>query len=230
MILETSQDIIDLNVLKSAYINNKKLWGVKLSGGADSALVLYMVVKFLQEQQWNDVELHTITVTKSINPYQKEFAENIANKIEELTGFQLAHRHHFYISMIDDDPTNKGLEDQHKHINSLLDSGVINFIFAGITANPSKDDAPHLYNTDRKGPVDDRDKGDSKKKQYHSGGMVPLINIDKKGVCELYKQLDILDTLFSITRSCESRTTDFSHHCGKCWFCMEREWGFGRLE
>ena len=25
-------------------------------------------------------------------------------------------------------------------------------------------------------------------------------------------------------------TDDFSHHCGECWWCKERHWGFGRFE
>ena len=55
------------------------------------------------------------------------------------------------------------------------------------------------------------------------------INIDKKGVAELYDYFGLMDTLFPLTRSCEDWTDDFSAHCGKCWFCLERLWGFGKL-
>jgi 7-cyano-7-deazaguanine synthase in queuosine biosynthesis len=58
--------------------------------------------------------------------------------------------------------------------------------------------------------------------------MRPFRNIDKKGIAELYEKFGLLDTLFPITRSCELTTTDFSEHCGTCWFCEERKWGFGR--
>jgi len=57
----------------------------------------------------------------------------------------------------------------------------------------------------------------------------PMINIDKQGVCEIYSTLNVND-LFSITRSCEDITTNFHHgHCGDCWFCRERLWGFNKL-
>ena len=66
-------------------------------------------------------------------------------------------------------------------------------------------------------------------------GQFPLINIDKQGVKELYEKFGLLDTLYPLTRSCESFTDDFSKHCGEykdeqdvCWFCKERYWGFGR--
>jgi len=55
-----------------------------------------------------------------------------------------------------------------------------------------------------------------------------LINVDKKGVHEHYVRLGVLEELFPLTRSCEIHTTDFSEHCGECWFCKERLWGFGR--
>ena len=37
---------------------------------------------------------------------------------------------------------------------------------------------------------------------------VPLANIDKKGVAELYNTLGVMDTLFPITRSCEAWAKD----------------------
>ena len=46
----------------------------------------------------------------------------------------------------------------------------------------------------------------------------PLVNIDKKGVAELYEILGVTDTLFPLTRSCEDFTDDFSKHCEECWF------------
>ena len=70
----------------------------------------------------------------------------------------------------------------------------------------------------------DRSKGLEKKPNTWR----PLINVDKKGVAEHYTRLGVLEELFPLTRSCEVHTTDFSEHCGECWFCKERLWGFGR--
>lgn len=56
----------------------------------------------------------------------------------------------------------------------------------------------------------------------------PFININKKTIAELYKELEF-EELYSSTRSCESLTLK-SGHCGKCWWCKERIWAFGKLE
>ena len=46
----------------------------------------------------------------------------------------------------------------------------------------------------------------------------------------------IVDELFPLTRSCESEEKGQQmldggpeEHCGKCWWCLERQWAFGRL-
>ena len=62
----------------------------------------------------------------------------------------------------------------------------------------------------------------------------PWSNIDKKKLAEIYKKYTLIDTLFNHTRSCEWTSHNQGHliqnpglnHCGVCWWCQEREWGF----
>jgi hypothetical protein len=56
----------------------------------------------------------------------------------------------------------------------------------------------------------------------------PFVNINKREIAKLYKNLEIED-LYPVTRSCESLTLT-TGHCGKCWWCKERIWGFGYLD
>jgi 7-cyano-7-deazaguanine synthase in queuosine biosynthesis len=56
----------------------------------------------------------------------------------------------------------------------------------------------------------------------------PFTNHNKKKIAEIYTQENILD-LFSLTRSCESEENIGTQHCGKCWWCQERMWAFGKL-
>ena len=112
-----------------------------------------------------------------------------------------------------------------------------NFIdchFSGITANPSKE-VMDSFNT--AGPADDRNRLTDRRPTQRGKVYIPLINIDKQGVRELYEKYNLMDTLFPLTRSCETFTDDFSKHCGEykdekdvCWFCKERYWGFNRYE
>jgi hypothetical protein len=57
----------------------------------------------------------------------------------------------------------------------------------------------------------------------------PFRNSDKRVTFWLATHLDILDTALKLSRSCEGgaiETRNFSRHCGECWWCLEREWGY----
>ena len=65
----------------------------------------------------------------------------------------------------------------------------------------------------------------------------PFIHFDKRKTAEKYKEYDVLETLFPLTSSCEENNLSQRKKineiewdaCGKCWFCYERIYGFGRL-
>ena len=66
---------------------------------------------------------------------------------------------------------------------------------------------------------------------------MPWANTNKKGIAKMYRDENIIDSLLPVTRSCEwDPTCDYYDvigtvdpylgHCGECWWCKEREWGF----
>ena len=58
----------------------------------------------------------------------------------------------------------------------------------------------------------------------------PFLNVDKKFIAELYKQENLMETLFPLTESCigfSSDTNGFSEPCRQCFWCVERYWAFG---
>jgi 7-cyano-7-deazaguanine synthase in queuosine biosynthesis len=64
---------------------------------------------------------------------------------------------------------------------------------------------------------------------------MPWANTDKKGIAKMYREENLIDTLLPVTRSCEyDPNCEFFDdiedpglgHCGECWWCKEREWGF----
>ena len=73
-------------------------------------------------------------------------------------------------------------------------------------------------------------------------GVLPFVQKDKRvGTAALYNKMEIIDELLPLTYSCENKKThekekgnivdgyqEYSH-CGKCWFCLERAYAFGRL-
>lgn len=222
MIFTTSQGIIEFNDLNIPLHVTKV--GIKLSGGADSAIVCYMLAKYIKECR-PDIVLHPITAVSSTKPYNAIFAKKIVAKIQSLLDFEFGQH---WIEPIQSNNSQEYITGQEKFLEKLYRSQVIQIHFSGITANPDPLDAPELFDGTIKGPVDDRSKGKHKKPHYGGTWVRPLVNVDKKAVFELYQNLGVLDELFPETRSCEAKTHDFSCHCKQCWFCKERYWAFGR--
>lgn len=219
MRFENSQDTIEINIPPDI-----KSVGIKLSGGADSAIVCYMLAKHVVEER-PDVSIYAITSNAEGKEYQVEFAKRVMAKVSELTGVMFAGH---FTNLARTDNSENYTVDQNQLINSIYDKNLIEMHFAGITANPTAEEAPELYVDLDAMPSDDRSKQETKRPYQNGRSYRPLINTDKRGVAELYRNLGVIDSLFPVTRSCEAYTSNFSKHCGKCWFCKERYWGFGR--
>jgi hypothetical protein len=224
MIFKNSQDIIEFNDI-TIPTHIKKI-GIKLSGGADSALACYMLTKYLKASR-PDVVIHPITTVILAKPYQKIFAKQIVNKISELLDYKNFGEH--FVAYTETYDRHRYLEVQDTHLQQLYNSNFINMHLSGISAVPDINDALELYEEiETTGPTDNRFKETIKKNQQNGNAFSPFINTDKKGIAEYYINLGILEDLFPLTRSCEVKTTDFSQHCGECWWCKERYWAFGR--
>ena len=194
--------------------------GLKISGGADSALVAYMLAKYAEAER-PDLKIYPITGVSEKKPFQAIFSKQVITKIESLVNYTFDT--HITGSVRSD--TNYA-KDQDTLVSNAYKSYGLQAHYAGITANPSAEQAPELVDPSEFNSewYNDRQR-DKEKKLYTTGPSTrPLINTDKKGVYEHYVTLGILEEIFPLTRSCEIKTTDFTHHCGECWFCKERYW------
>tara|TARA_B100000575_G_scaffold80443_1_gene63080 strand:- start:27547 stop:28221 length:675 start_codon:yes stop_codon:yes gene_type:complete len=223
MLLENSQDNWEIDLPE-----NMKTLGLKISGGADSAIVCYMVAKYVTEER-PDITIHPITAVASTKPFQQIFADKVLRKVESMTGIKFAT--HQYRT-IDSSTVENYINQQADLVNDVYASQGLQKHFSGLTANPTAEDAPELYDGTHALPGSfgtndmDRSKGLEKKDNTFR----PLINVDKKGVAEHYIRLGVLEDIFPLTRSCEDdEVYTFEKHCEDCWFCRERQWGFGRL-
>ena len=219
MIVKTSQDTIKINVDPS----QTKI-GIKLSGGLDSAIVAYLLCKYIHEER-PDCTLIPFTVIHSFKPYNLWFASKVKWWLKEHFPTVQWHKEHFTIHSNGGD-YNERMEELQE---DLKKKNIIDCKFSGVTANPPlevyKQWSP---NDSHDEPTPGRDREQELKDT--SFGRI-LVNIDKKGVAELYKKFGLMDTLFNVTRTCEETELDPSvtPHCGKCWWCEERRWGFGKL-
>ena len=193
--------------------------GIKISGGADSALLAYILALYKKYER--NIDLIPITVINAIKPHQHIFAQRVVKFIEDKLDVKFE-PHQIKPELVD--PSAYG-EEQSKFIRKLRSNSIIETHFTGITENPDVD-----LQTDYSGD-DTRDKSLGLKPTVDLYSFHPFANINKKAVAELYDSYGLMDTLFPLTRSCENSRIHFTEpHCGKCWWCLERRWGFGRLE
>lgn len=223
MLILNAQDNIQIN-----FEQDEKI-GIKVSGGADSAIVAYMLAKYKMEHN-PSVKLKPISyITPEKVPMIKKI-DAILECITRLTGVEW---HHPVVYNLSSSSEPMFTDEREEHNTRLFNAKAITSSTAGITRNPPDSIAERWI--EEIGPLDNRDPNADKHPQYTPGTFLPLINIDKKGVRELYDTFGVFEELYPLTFSCEDgfgkpiETIDYSKHCGTCWWCLEREWGFGRL-
>lgn len=215
MLIETSQGPVEIKVW-----NTTKRVGIKLSGGADSAVLMYLLAKYKVEER-PDIEFMPMTNVCKQKPYNEIHAEKVMGFIRERFGVEF--REHLVIKNIEEDDFGRFHD---LNITMLYDAKLIDEHFIAITSFPPEG-AMDMAGTDL---IQGLDRNRIMKPTKEGRSNRPFYNLDKAGIAELYHRFDLMDSLFPLTRSCEAYTQDFSHHCGKCWWCRERRWAFGKLD
>jgi hypothetical protein len=193
--------------------------GVCVSGGLDSALLLYFTLKYAEEP------IHIFSLASQERLLRNTHASiNVVNKCIELTGNYNLFHHISYAP-------SQTRENLFELPFSFLNSGEISTIYTGVTKNP-----PESVTSQFTFPTLENEERDPNIVRLVKNGVwyIPWTNINKKELFEIYKYYDLMDTLFPVTRSCEWER-EYKHgpdpgtgHCGNCWWCQERSWGFGK--
>lgn len=209
---------------------------VNMSGGADSAILFFVIAKYIQDYR-PDIRLSVATQNEANKNYYmgKNTREIIDFVIKELD-FKNFDTHYIYYS----DKQSRELSDNF--IDKMLSSNIID-LFIGGTTMPPLCEGPALVEIDGK-EVDIKELSNaqltydervskpiwnSKKTMYK-----PFVKIDKSFIVDIYNLYNLQDTMFPKTKSCTTLATnhmfvgDFDH-CGQCWWCLERKWAFGKL-
>ena len=198
--------------------------GLSLSGGADSALLLYLLLKHKKD-------LLTIFTLSDINEKSLPAAQTplIIQKCIELTG----NKNVLHIVEYKDKKNEDVLFETP--VNYLKEN-TINVIYTGFTTNPPD----HVLAT-FKNKISDKFYKDRHpsfiKEVVYKEFCAPFANIDKMGICKIYQQYNLMESLFPLTRSCswseriKNTTIPVNNeHCKMCWTCEERFWGFNRYK
>ena len=214
--------------------------GIKMSGGTDSSIIAYMLSLYKKKYK-PDLNLHVITMDHPLKAFQVKFAKQVMSWLENEFDFKFA-SHTTGVGKANGHYANEQLvllEKSYKENNLYAH-------FMGQTTNPIDyqenetlvkewDWRSEERDVEMRGKLEGTEYVNSEFEEWqkddgiHYRGYYPLLFVDKKCVAELYDYFGIMNTLFPITRSCEQETTDFSQHCGECWWCAEREYGFGQL-
>lgn len=213
---------------------------VSVSGGADSALLLYLLCKEVTTQTIHIINNVRCWKTK---PWQEHDAERVINWIKEkFPNINFKLHKNFIAPDIEYGEIGPSIKDEYGKIVSgdniqirsyaeyVCFKNNIDAYYNGVTKNP----------TENLGGMIERDIEPTEENKHllimeHMGryAIHPFRFTSKDKLIEKYKQEDIVD-LFNVTRSCEGTFDwlDYRNYkkgelvpvCNECFWCKERDW------
>ncbi len=192
--------------------------GACVSGGADSALMLYFILKYSKNP------VHVFTFSSAEKYFKNPMASiRVVNTCCELTGnYNLVH--HFSYGK------NQNKINLFELPRKFLSNGTVGVVYTGVTKNPPSD----IVSKFKSENTENSERDPTVVRPTTIGQWYrPWTNLDKQDLSRIYNKYDLMSSLFAVTRSCEWEN-ETKHgadpglgHCGQCWWCEERAWGFG---
>lgn len=208
--------------------------GISLSGGADSALLAYLILSN------TDADIYFTTQIRmwKTRPWQGYVAKNVVRWFRNKFDNNINHIENFIPPELEE-PASPLIQDEYgkfkpgnriilrAHNEYVCHSNKLDAWYAGVTLNPIEQ---------FEGALADRDSANLPEITEHMGVTVvhPFVNVRKNEIIKKYFDLGIED-LLNITRSCEGEfeTINYKNYipnqeiptCGNCFWCKEREWG-----
>jgi hypothetical protein len=181
--------------------NIKKL-GLMVSGGLDSALLLYLITKEIKDNQL-DVELMTYTVDKpSVN--STIHSKNIIAIIEKLNDIKI---------------NNAIVGNKEAHSDYEIVFGVIDALNRERKTNMPLD-ILYLATTAVPEKLANEPGAPARSRNSNFAVVQPWGAETKDNVIKLVVE----NKLFTLIENSHSCTDRLDYHCGECWMCKERKW------
>ena len=199
MKVETLDCIVNINIA-----DDVQHIGVMVSGGMDSSILLFLLLKEIQDRQL-DVKL-----TAFIVPVDRLDATGYAYKVIDFL------EKYFQIK-INSEIIGSGTLPHDLNIkvpaHLILYRKLVDKLYIGINQNPPIDFGVPAIN--RRSPT----------AAIPDNVEFPFIHLYKNHILELYRIFEVLD-LAHITHSCG---TNADIRCRRCFHCFERSWAFTEL-
>ena len=224
---------------------------VSLSGGADSALLTYLLCRHV-EQTKLQIEVHLISHVRcwKTKPWQAEDFENVRRylidkfptiKFELHTGFVAPDLEWGEKGPTITDEYGKLVSGDNIQIRSYAEyiccANYIDAYYNAVTKNPSSVDFKGMPTRD----IEPTESNQHLRIMKHLGkwALHPFRFVEKDWVYRQYRRENLLD-LWNLTRSCEGTFDHINYEnyhkgmkvptCGKCFWCKEREWAIEQYQ
>lgn len=204
-------EINTLDQIVKIDIDPEKRIGVLLSGGMDSAIMLFLILSDITQRDL-DVDL-TVYNVPNINDDAAIHSRQVVNYLEKYFNTE--------IKLINIGVgTATPLQLIKEPARQLLENKIVDVLYSGQNQFPEEARSWHSYKAAaghfaRKNP----DNADTDTVKY------PFIRLHKNHILEIYRQFNLLE-LAVITHSCTTKTQD---KCNNCLWCEERAWAFTKL-
>jgi 7-cyano-7-deazaguanine synthase in queuosine biosynthesis len=208
------------------YPDNENI-GLSLSGGADSALLLYLFAKMVSDRTFygiKPVQIHCLHghdisyVHQQSSDAATRVVEYVQNKYPNVSIFLHITQYHLT------DDTSK--EVYHREFyDAMKELWDLPHIVRGTTQGMPESYRPsHMYEH----TIPNADPSPEELIEFsQTTPVVPLGAVDKRWVKLQYRYQGIMD-LANITASCIADIPDAP--CRECWWCKERFWAFGNYD
>lgn len=211
--------------------------GFQLSGGADSALLLFLTCHYLNLNGiLSDVEIHPVTGSRFGWAPNTEIAQSI---IECIRGIFPNANIHNTIAHTYNHPIGKKLDKVIKAPWGIISKTYgFNLYIAGTSlAPPSNTEGFEDEEVSSIRSIDNPSFYEDLKVFPEHGLMsyMPLRMVDKKWIAHMYHEFGLMETLYPLTVSCTTMTNEYVDKnglvpCKKCFWCKEKYWAFGSYD
>ncbi len=180
-------------------IDFTKRYGIMLSGGLDSAILLALIVK-----EFPTINIQPFSVPKYDGSYH--YVKSIIDFINE------RYSTHVPSTRIVGNPDLHHSQQNASGVKEIFENNYVDFLFIGLNQNP-----PLLANLPS---------APKRPKQSVSPKIIlPFIEFYKDKILNLFYENNLED-LINLTHSCTEMTDS---RCNTCWQCQERAWAFRQL-